>query len=73
MNTHVTSSMYSLFADGDVCFTHVCTNNFVQLFCFPKGDIIGSMMIWLDTPVRELKPSKRRRYNLYNPIKGLHS
>ena len=58
-----------LLLDGDVCVLWQCVcGKTHESYCFPKGDILGSVMVWLDQPIlNELPQDTGGPWTLYNP------
>ena len=61
--------IFNLFLDGDVCMLWRCAGNKTYgSYCFPKGDIIGSVMVWLDQPILKERPQGTTGpWTLYHP------
>ena len=62
-------AIFNLFLDGDVCIRWHCTGTETYgSYCFPKGDIIGSVMVWVDQKILVERPQNVSGiWPLYHP------
>ncbi|KAK3575705.1 hypothetical protein CHS0354_006573 [Potamilus streckersoni] len=64
--------------DGDVCFEWTCLHKtFSTRFCFDNGEILGSLVYWLERPVKTFKSKHHNSYyhdyHPYSPNKIFRS